>query len=23
MSHSTHNRIFRRRVFPGNHLQWY
>jgi len=22
-SHSTHNRSFRRRVFPGNHLHWY
>ena len=23
MSHSTHNRSFRRRVFPGNQLHWY
>jgi len=22
-SHSTHNRLFWRRVFPGNHLYWY
>jgi len=23
MSHSTHNRSFQRRVFPGNQLHWY
>jgi len=23
MSRSTHNRSFRGRVFPGNHLHWY